>query len=486
MNIVSFEFLGFVAIIVLLNQLIPTKYRRLLIAGASLYYAWTFSPFTLFTLLLVSAIAFLAGYLITHQPGMAKWTLWISVATIVFLMVGYRWINSAADTLSFTARINIVIIGLSFYGMEAISYIIDTYYSKKAAFSNPIDTVEYLSFFPTLLSGPIKKADDFAQQTHSIEESSRKEQFDLSAVRNGIFLMIWGYFLKLVIADRLTLLVDSVYERYFIYGTVVLGLTAAAYSLQLYCDFMSYSMIAAGIAVMLGYRVPDNFQEPYMAVSISDFWRKWHISLSSWLRDYIYIPLGGNRKGKVRQYLNTLITFAVSGIWHGFGLSFLAWGVLHGFCVVVENLLKTWKSSHNNNNLNQNELSDAGSVFLKRILMFIIVTVLWIFFRSASLSDAIIYIWRMLTNHDLWVLSGGRIASLGLDAGEMNIAFFGLFILYAVSRLLNERKMTFLKWINGESCVFRVLFGVLLLAGIIVFGKYGPGFDTQSFIYSQF
>ena len=500
MSIVSFPFLLFITVFICLYYLVPAGCREYILVAAGLYYAWTFSALSAIILILVTAIAFFAGSFVNHHRKYAKPASAVSIALIVVLMAAARWSSSGGSELSAGPagmRISLAVVGLSFYGMEAIAYIANVCSGKIEERPNVIQVASYLAFFPTLLSGPIKDPAETVARTARIRGLSRKELWDPQAVREGASLLIWGYFLKLVIADRLAILVDYVYDRYFLFGTVVLATAAVAYALQLYMDFMSCSMIASGIAGMLGYRIPDNFMTPYMALSVTDFWRRWHISLSSWLRNYIYIPLGGNRKGKLRKHINTLVTFAVSGIWHGFGLSFLAWGLLHGLCIITENVVKDHRkaaagseaganiSGRREDSASRNP-EDDGTDLLRRIGTFLTVTLLWIFFFFFSLKQALSYISRMLLQHDLWVLSDGTLYSLGLNATECNFALFGLFIVFLVSQIQCRRNISFRQWISSQHPVFRVLFCVLLTAGIIVFGKYGPGFDAQGFIYSQF
>ena len=486
MSIVSFPFLFFIAFFICLYYLVPARWREFILVAAGLYYAWTFSAISAITLISVTGIAFLSGSLTARLRNFARPVCFVSVILIIVLMTAARLGSSGVSGLSFGLagkRISLAAVGLSFYGMEAIAYVIDVFRGKIDRKHSVFHVASYLAFFPTLLSGPIKMPEETISQTIRIREQSRKELWDPQAVREGIALLIWGYFLKLVIADRLAILVDHVYDRYFLYGTVVLATAAIGYALQLYMDFMSCSMIASGIAGMLGYRIPDNFMTPYMALSVTDFWRRWHISLSSWLRNYIYIPLGGNRKGMLRKHLNTLATFAVSGIWHGFGLSFLAWGLLHGLCIVSENVIKERrKRPVSNASLEE----DDGTDLLRRIRTFLMVTFLWIFFRADSLRQALSYISRMLLHYDLWALSDGTLYRLGLEAPECCISLFGLFIVLLVSQIQNRRRISFRQWIGTQNPLFRVLFCVFLIAGILVFGKYGPGFDTQGFIYSQF
>ena len=228
---------------------------------------------------------------------------------------------------------NIILpIGISFFTFQSLSYTMDVYRRDVDTEKNFFRYALFVSFFPQLLSGPITLSKNLLGQF----KVQRKITFD--TVKEGFLLMLWGYYLKLVLADRIALFVNTIYDQYYEFGGWYLIVATVLFAVQIYCDFAGYSTIAYGAAIILGIKLANNFDAPYLSVSISDFWRRWHISLTSWFREYLYFPLGGSRKGKVRKYINVMIVFLVSGLWHGASLSFLVWGGLNGVYHVIEEI----------------------------------------------------------------------------------------------------------------------------------------------------
>ena len=485
MSIVSFPFLLFITVFICLYYLVPAGCRAYILVAAGLYYAWTFSALSAIILILVTAIAFFAGSFVNHHRKYAKPASAVSIALIVVLMAAARWSSSGGSELSAGPagmRISLAVVGLSFYGMEAIAYIANVCSGKIEERLGVIQVASFLAFFPTLLSGPIKDPAETVARTARIRELSRKELWDPQAVREGSSLLIWGYFLKLVIADRLAILVDYIYDRYFLFGTVVLATAAVAYALQLYMDFMSCSMIASGIAGMLGYRIPDNFMTPYMALSVTDFWRRWHISLSSWLRDYVYIPLGGSRKGTIRKYINLILTFLVSGIWHGNGYRFVAWGLLHAVYQILGDLLKPV-------NRGIKRLLGIGKdttldIWIDRVVTFTLVMLAWIIFRADTFTGGIAMIKSIFTVRNTWVLFDDSLLTLGLDWKEIILLIASIQILFMAEA--RQEKMMIRDRIRKEPLLGRWILYLAAIAVIIIFGTYGFGFDSSDFIYRGF
>ncbi len=263
-------------------------------------------------------------------------------------------------------------LGISFFTFQAIGYLWDVYYKKIRAEKAIVDYMLFVSFFPQIASGPISKASELLPQIKKLHP------FNYMQAVSGLKLLLWGMFLKVVVADRLGLYVDTVYRAYEHYSGITCLVASLFYSLQIYGDFAGYSLMAIGIAKTLGFDLINNFQRPYFSVSVTDFWRRWHISLSRWLKDYVYIPLGGNRCGRLRNYWNILITFLVSGIWHGANWTFIVWGILHGAFQIVEKALGF-----------QKYIGSNVLVKITRILItFLLVNFAWIFFRMPSLTEA--------------------------------------------------------------------------------------------------
>lgn len=296
--------------------------------------------------------------------------------------------------------------------------------------------------------------------------------------------MVWGFFMKMVIADRIAILVDTVFNNYRMYGSSELILAAVGFAVQIYCDFGSYSMIAIGASKVMGFELMENFNAPYMAKSIRDFWGRWHISLSTWFKDYLYIPLGGNRKGKVRKAINLMVVFLVSGLWHGTDWSFVIWGGIHGAVQVMGDylapyrkmLIEKWEIK---TNCISWKLLQIGCTFS-------IVTFAWIFFRSDTIPDALRFIERIFIRPTPWILFNGEIYSLGLDRVEMNILIMSLVLLILVDLVRYRKNITIDVFLMEQNLWFEWLAVICLILMIFIFGEYGPTFDAQQFIYFQF
>lgn len=299
---------------------------------------------------------------------------------------------------------------------------------------------------------------------------------------NGFTIILYGLFLKMVLADRISILVNTVFGQVFMYGTIELVIGAIGFAIQIYCDFGSYSLIAIGTAQVMGFELMENFNTPYFAHSIKDFWRRWHISLSSWLRDYLYIPLGGNRHGKIRKYINIMVTFLMSGLWHGASWNYVIWGGLHGIYQVIgemtnplrgkiQNILKI------NTTCDSYRLWQVGSTFF-------LTTFAWIFFRADSLKDALYYISRMVTKWNPWVMFDGGIYELGLNQVEWQIFIIAVVVLLMVDLVRYRRGKRIDIYLAEQNIVFRYV--ILLCLAIFVWGEYGLDFAENQFIYFQF
>jgi len=362
-------------------------------------------------------------------------------------------------------------VGISFYTFQAIGYIIDVYRGEKAE-NDLINYALFVSYFPQLVAGPIERASNILAQTRQLD---KLRLFDAERISAGAIRLLWGYFMKLVIADRAAVIANATFDNYAVLGSGQLAMGAAAFAVQIYCDFAAYSEIAIGSAQIMGIRLMENFNTPYLSFSIREFWDRWHISLSSWFGDYLYKPLGGNRKGLLRTELNKLIVFTVSGLWHGSSLHFAMWGLVNGIYQVVEDLGR--RKMH--------APSEKGMGVLRIPLVFVLITFSWIFFRAVSITEAFAYIRRIATAPSLFLTESFGIIP-GLDQLEVLILASALGILSAldllryhtgktVDRLLQSRPV----WIEWP-----VLF--LLFLMIFIFGIYGPAYDPQEFIYFQF
>ncbi len=363
--------------------------------------------------------------------------------------------------------------GISFYLFAAMGYLMDVYRGKCPAERSFLKCALFLSFFPSLLSGPIGRGERLLPQFDS------HHNFNYVNLREGFFRFLWGAFKKLVLADRLAVVVDTVFAAPQNYGAIQVVIAACAFSVQIYCDFSAYSDMAVGSARVMGFELIENFRTPYFSRSIAEFWRRWHISLSSWFRDYLYIPLGGSRRGTVRKYVNVLIVFAVSGLWHGAALTFVVWGLLNGLYQVVSALTAPLRAR-------------ARSVLPlgedSRILalwqmgwVFVLSTLAWVFFEAGSLTAAL-GVLRNMVKPVLWDVGG--LSAMGMGRKEFLVAGMGFLALLGVdARSLKADPAREVaeapRWVR-----WGVYLALLLSA--VVFGSYGTGYDAQSFIYGQF
>ena len=365
----------------------------------------------------------------------------LAVVGLHFAMPGLNWA---------------VPVGISFFTFQAVGYMLDVYHGRVKAEKNLLDYVLFVSFFPQVTSGPISTAEDLMPQIKATHK------FDYEQGKQGLKYLLWGMFIKLVIADRLGLFVDTVYANYVHYSGATCFVASVFYTLQIYCDFAGYSLMAIGIARTLGFNLIDNFRRPYLAVSITDFWKRWHISLTRWLTRQVYIPLGGSRCSKARTYWNIFVTFLVSGIWHGANWTFIFWGVMHGVLQIIEKALG-WQKYEGKN----------WTVRVVRIgVTFLLVNFAWIFFRMPDVESAFNMINQMFSNWGqlrLNDLNGTIWLILGLS---LSMLFF--------KDIRDEflcSKLRFVEFWPVRWAVYVALFCMILTFGVL---------DGGQFIYVSF
>ncbi len=498
----SIDFLTFFPIVLFVYFMLPAKIRHIWLLVCSYYFYMCWNPLYSILLLLVTISTYLGANGIEKVrakqemcgSNIQKCSKWIMIGTIAVnlgILTYFKYTNFFIDIFNkFLRKMSIEIlpaydiilpIGISFYMFTSIGYLIDVYKKKCEPEKNLLKYALFVSFFPMILSGPIERSGNLLKQ---IQSKHKANVWDYERVTSGLITMIWGFFLKLVITDRIAVLADYIFKEYERYGMVGLSIGAIAYGIQIYCDFNSYSTIALGAAKVLGFELLQNFDTPYFSKSVTEFWRRWHISLSSWFRDYIYIPLGGNRCGKSRQYLNILITFSISGLWHGANWTFIFWGFLHGVYQIIEKELKPWIRKINVKLHTKTE--SFGYKFTKGIITFVLVDFAWIFFRADSMKYAVHYIERMIKYRDWWSLFNKSIYQMGLDVTEIHILSVSLLLVLAVELMQYFKRKTFAEFMAEQWIVFRWISLIVILVVCIVFGYYGPGFDSAQFIYFQF
>lgn len=497
----SFEFIVYTLGIAAVYYLIPRKVRYiwLLVASVFFYSLWSV-PNTL--LLLASAtVTYFCGMRCDMGAGDGQaptagnrkgWLVFGVLALVSELFVFkylrfflsqinavFGWINP--EWQRFPEVRLLMPIGISFYVFQSIGYLVDVYKGKIQAERNILRFLLFITFFPKIIQGPIERSDGFLRQINDIENRSR---FEYRRINNGMIIALWGFFMKMVIADRIAIVVDQVFNTYYIYGTVELVFAAVAYAIQIYCDFAGYSAIAVGVARIFGFDLIQNFDVPYFSASTREFWRRWHVSLSTWFRDYVYIPLGGSQCSKWRKRLNIIIVMLVSGIWHGAGWTFIVWGLLHGIFQAASDAL-TPKLDDVKRRLRVH--TESASYTIGRIIAtFLLVDFAWIFFRAESVGIAVDFIRRIFCNFNPWTLFDGSLLKLGLDQVEMNVLSISMLILVVVDYIQYKKKIRLDQMLENQCLWFRWGVIILLFTLVWVCGKYGPMFNSSSFIYQSF
>lgn len=358
-----------------------------------------------------------------------------------------------------------------------MSYTIDVYRNEVKAEKNFFKYALFVSFFPQLVAGPIEKSKNL------LGELNTPKKFNVKRLQEVFLIILWGFFLKIVLADRIGIFVDTIYNDYTNYPGFFLIIATILFSVQIYCDFAGYSTIAIGTSKILGIELMENFESPYLSTSVTEFWRRWHISLSTWFKDYLYIPLGGSKRGKIRKYVNKMIVFLASGLWHGASISFIVWGGLNGFYQILGEVLKPIRDKIIKVfKLHKNSL---GNKLFSILMTFVLIDFSWIFFRAPSTSTAISIIKSIFTAQNPWILFDGSLYKCGLDIKNFHFMIISIVILMFVD-YMKYKKIKIHKIILRQNFWFRCLFVWIAICIILIFGKWGPAFNNANFIYFQF
>ncbi len=493
----SVDFLIFFPFVIAVYFVIPKKLRMIWLLAASYYFYMSWNAKYALLIGASTIVTFLSGLLLTafktgNLEQKKRLTMVVCIVVNLGILAISKYANFAIISINMLLRIlkistiehrfDILLpVGISFYTFQALGYMIDVYRGDVEAERNFVRYALFVSFFPQLVAGPIERSKNLLNQMRHIEDI---RLWNARRVTSGAILMVWGFFMKMVIADRVSILVDTVFNNYRMYGSTELFLAAIGFTIQIYTDFGSYSMIAIGAAKIMGFELMENFNAPYFAKNIRDFWGRWHISLSTWFRDYLYIPLGGNRKGTKRKYLNTMIVFLVSGLWHGANWSYVVWGGIHGLYQVIGDVIKPYtKILLEKCKVNTECFSWR---LLQTIKTFFLVTFAWIFFRADKITQALRFIKRIFVKPTPWILFSDGLYNLGLNMTEMNILVFSIVILLLVDLVHELKGMTLDAFLFTQNIWFEWSVLIVLILMTFVFGKYGPTFDAKQFIYFQF
>ena len=475
-----------VSISLVIYYVFPQKHRWCVLLGTSILLYLEFSAFNwrgIFLFLLTALLSCFFGLVLQYMnesKAGEKMKLAMLIVSVTIVLLPLAFAKAVGIISPFvkgkTSFSVIAAVGISFYTLQIVAYLADVYHKKVTAQCNPAKYLLFVSFFPQIIQGPIPRYKELSCQFFQPYKPC------LSDFTRAFELILWGWFLKMMIADKAGIIVNAVFDHYNYYSGAYYWVAGILYSIQLYTDFMACVLISKGIAGLYGIKLKDNFDHPYFSTSIRDFWRRWHMSLSSWLRDYVYIPLGGSRHGTFRKYVNLLITFLVSGIWHGDGIHFIFWGLLHGTYQIIGTMTEQYRQ----------RILDRLGIFkdtlvwkLWKILStFVLVMLAWVIFRADTLSQGLHMCRSMFTVFNIWIFSDDSLLNLGLNWRELNVLTLSCMILLAVSII--QEKYCIRDWIEKQHIIIRwtLVFGAL--TAILVFGTYGFGFDAASFIYGGF
>lgn len=465
----SIAFLLFFPILCALYFCIPAsqlRLRNLLLLVASYYFYMNWDPAYALLLLTSTVITYLAALGIGYfkEKRKKKICLVSSLVLNLAILFLFKYFNFLAMNIETALQASglavnmpkfalLLPVGISFYTFQALGYSIDVYRGTVKIERDFPTYALFVSFFPQLVAGPIERSQNLLPQF------KQQHRFDYDAVMSGVKLMVWGYFMKLVLADRCGIYVDTIFNNVDKHNGGSYLVASLLFPFQIYGDFAGYSLIAIGVARVLGFRLMENFHRPYFACTIGEFWHRWHISLSTWFKDYVYIPLGGNRVGKLRNYFNLLITFVVSGIWHGANWTFLCWGTIHGILLCIEKAFGISKQKY----------TGAKKLF-HWAATFVLVCFAWILFRANNLSDAVSVVTGIFTN-------------LGTPKPEYaNFMAIGLAMTVLLTKEFADEFNWKIRVADSKSWLVRHIYLIIMIAYIILFGVLGG----DQFIYFQF
>lgn len=468
-NTISFVY--FLPIVIVLYYLIPHKYRWIMLLAASYYFYMSWKVEYVFLIIISTLIDYFSGLRMDKLKDKKSRLpyLLLSLFSNLGLLFYFKYFNFFSENINqIFQHLNVLHglpttkvllpVGISFYTFQTLSYSIDVYFGKQKAEHHLGYFALYVSFFPQLVAGPIERFSRLNPQLKA------KHYFTYDNLANGLRLILYGLFIKMVIADNLSGIVDQIYSTPDSFNSINILKGLFFYSFQIYSDFYGYSIIAIGSALIMGVKLMDNFKTPYLAKNIAEFWQRWHISLSTWFRDYLYFPMGGNRVAYLRWIFNIFVVFVVSGIWHGANWTFIIWGAIFGVIYLIESLFnKMIKPKYNDTPFSLQHIFLASKTF-------ILVTIAWIFFRSQSFESAIHLIKLVFVNYN--------VKSIPLEIPTYVWFFLSLFLVSDIL-LYNKR---FDSWASSLNMATRWIVYSVLIFSIIVFA----GVDDFPFIYFQF
>lgn len=487
----SVKYLLFFPLVTSLYYITNHKYRWIILLAASYYFYMSWKPIYALLILLTTFLTYITALLMDKAPDtkIKKYYLILNLVVNLGILFIFKYFNFIGISfnglfsnfgLSFNMpTLNLLLpVGISFYTFQALGYTIDVYRGDTKAEKHFGIFALFLAFFPQLVAGPIERSSNLLPQFYE------KHEININNMKAGMILILWGFFKKIVIADNLAVFVNKVYNQPTNFTGIPLIVATVFFGFQIFCDFSAYSDIAIGSSRILGFSLMTNFKKPYSARNISDFWRRWHISLSTWFKDYVYIPLGGNRVSSLRWCFNQFIVFLLSGIWHGANWTFIIWGILHGFYMVT--YILTEKLRNKIASFLGLDKHPWISSILGMVITFTFVNFAWIFFRANTLSDAIYITSHLFTNiiDSLNIKSIRQVLSLiEFSKFDFIVAFISVSFMEFIHLVQRDKSID--ETINGKPLWIRWSFCYLILFAIILIGGYGYE-ETTQFIYFQF
>ena len=494
----SLDFLVFFPVVTLFYFAWPKKFRYIWLLVSSYYFYMCWNAKYALLLLLSTAVTYLCGRLLCFfdkckQPDgkRKKWkkvcvagSLFVNLSILFF----FKYFNFAfSNLIVIMSRLGIHLqrpifdvilpVGISFYTFQALGYTIDVYRGTLPAEKNFLKYALFVSFFPQLVAGPIERSRNLLTQIHVPTD------FQVENAREGLLTMAFGLFLKMVMADNIAVIIDPILSDYVNYPGITVAMCIVLFAFQIYCDFHGYTQIAIGGAEILGFHLQENFSAPYLSGNIKEFWRNWHISLTTWFTDYLYIPLGGNRKGIYRKYINTMIVFLCSGLWHGASWNFVAWGGLNGLYLVIYDASKSLRDKISRQ-LHIDKASWGWKIF-SRIGTFLLADYAWLYFRAQGLWQAIQIQKYIFQDFYLqYIFTDGFLEMFG-GYSKFVVLFLGLLFVFVVD-FCQYKHINWKQGLLQQQIVYRWAAYLTLLFVILVFGMYGVKDAQTQFIYFQF
>lgn len=462
----SLAYILFFPIICILYWSILPKFRNIILLIASYYFYMSWEPAYAILIMITSLSTWECAILTDKNEKHKKFIISLCIIVNLIILFTFKYYNFAINTIASLVSLAdfklyiphsdfLLPVGISFYTFQCIGYIIDVYRKDIKPERDLITYALFVSFFPQLVAGPIERAKNLLPQFHA------KHTFDGDSFIDGLKMMIWGFFMKLCIAGNVAPYVDAVYNNVPNHNGTSFLLATFFFTFQIFCDFGGYSLIAIGTAKCLGFKLMQNFNHPYLSLSVKEFWRRWHISLSSWFSDYVYIPLGGSHCSKVKHYRNLMVTMLTSGLWHGANWTFVCWGGLHGLYLICNSYYYKFTNK-----------KPIAPKLLRIIVTFFFISFAWIFFRANSISEAFIIIKSIVTNH------GPLFKGEGIPSLVLPVLMIGILLLKEIKDEYHLR----IALMHNSNPWISVVSSSVIITVILLCAEFNSG----QFIYFQF